>query len=466
MPHKPDARRGANDARSSILIEMVARKFSTRAVAGRRRSRGDTAAPRIVLGLGTGRCGTKSLARLLNAQPGFSVTHEARPILPWQGTQHGLESKIARMWGRKGRAVGDVCFSYLPYIERAFRTFPNLVAVCMQRQREATVQSLMRKTVGRNHWGIHGPDDRRDARWDACFPTYPERDKEAAVRRYWDEYACAAATLEAKYPERFRVVDLDALNDEAQVRELLRFVAPDLARPRIVVGAVPEIRRASRTRAKPRRHARPLQHARTLLRPTDPLVGGSLAPATMRELAAIRRHYCEHVSRDAMAIPLAAIETAARAIRVEDARRVLDLGSGFSSVSLRHLRERGHLPSLETLCSVDDDPKWLAASRAYCRARDLDDSRFFLWTDSCGGRGGYDLVIYDLGNMTVRARELRTALHLVRSGGLVYLDDLHKPAYATAVADAAAELISEVHDVADREIDRFGRFGMLARVRR
>jgi hypothetical protein len=34
---------------------------------------------RIVLGMGTGRCGTGSLAALLNRQPGARVTHEMRP---------------------------------------------------------------------------------------------------------------------------------------------------------------------------------------------------------------------------------------------------------------------------------------------------------------------------------------------------------------------------------------------------
>ncbi len=122
-----------------------------------------------------------------------------------------------------------------------------------------------------------------------------------------------------------------------------------------------------------------------------------------------------------MAIPFAAIEVAARAIRVESARRVLDLGSGFSSVSLRHLKRRGDLPSVQTLVSVGDDPKWLTASRAYCRERGFDDAGFHLWDDPTFRAGEYDLVIYDLGNMQLRGDALPAALRLVRQGGLIYL---------------------------------------------
>ena len=38
---------------------------------------------RIVLGIGTGRCATASLATLLNEQEDSSVSHEVRPLLPW-----------------------------------------------------------------------------------------------------------------------------------------------------------------------------------------------------------------------------------------------------------------------------------------------------------------------------------------------------------------------------------------------
>lgn len=39
---------------------------------------------RIVLGMGSGRCGTLTLAQVLSRQPGVAVSHEDPPLLPWQ----------------------------------------------------------------------------------------------------------------------------------------------------------------------------------------------------------------------------------------------------------------------------------------------------------------------------------------------------------------------------------------------
>ena len=49
---------------------------------------------RLVIGLGTGRCGTVSLSRLLNAQPDAQVRHELRPYLPWAVDEALLARKL------------------------------------------------------------------------------------------------------------------------------------------------------------------------------------------------------------------------------------------------------------------------------------------------------------------------------------------------------------------------------------
>jgi len=40
--------------------------------------------PSIILGIGSGRCGTFSLAHVLNRQPSVEVSHEDPPLLPWR----------------------------------------------------------------------------------------------------------------------------------------------------------------------------------------------------------------------------------------------------------------------------------------------------------------------------------------------------------------------------------------------
>jgi len=45
------------------------------------------AEPPLIIGLGTGRCGTHSLVDVLNAQDGAAVVHEDKPILHWDPAQ-------------------------------------------------------------------------------------------------------------------------------------------------------------------------------------------------------------------------------------------------------------------------------------------------------------------------------------------------------------------------------------------
>jgi hypothetical protein len=42
-----------------------------------------TRGPHIVLGIGTGRCGTLAMSQLFSRQPGVRVMHESPPRLPW-----------------------------------------------------------------------------------------------------------------------------------------------------------------------------------------------------------------------------------------------------------------------------------------------------------------------------------------------------------------------------------------------
>jgi len=65
----------------------------------------------IVLGIGTGRCGTASLARVLNQQPDAQASYEERPLLPWKAVdaKRVLKERFARFrQNGKARLLGDV----------------------------------------------------------------------------------------------------------------------------------------------------------------------------------------------------------------------------------------------------------------------------------------------------------------------------------------------------------------------
>jgi hypothetical protein len=180
-------------------------------------------ATRLVFGLGTGRCGTGSLASLLDAQPGAAVTHEAAPVLPWVVDEGELARRLADLRARGGVIAGDVALSYLPYAERLLDECEETRLVVLRRDRAETVRSYERLAGGRNHFAGHARGDwRADPEWDRCYPDYEGLDLRAALCRYWDEYYERAADLVTRHPDRVLLVDVPAaLSTESGVRRIL-----------------------------------------------------------------------------------------------------------------------------------------------------------------------------------------------------------------------------------------------------
>jgi len=150
------------------------------------------------------------------------------------------------------------------------------------------------------------------------------------------------------------------------------------------------------------------------------------AMATHSErLTPIHEDYCARVGHPVHA---ASVELAALVLVLCERRgvkRVVDLGSGFTSWALRDWAAGRDV----TVHSVDDSPEWLEKTREYLNETDMADDRLHVWEDfaSQDFAGTFDLVIHDLGFMDTRYRVIETAVGLARPGGLVLLDDMHKP---------------------------------------
>lgn len=175
--------------------------------------------PEIYLvGLGTGRCGTHSLAHLLSSQIGVDCVHERPPSLSWRGEiDPGKQFRWARL--SPARIYADIGFYYLPYIEQLMREFPQMRFLCLKRDKRETIASFLRVQPASTNWFSDDPSFCRDG-WHRCFPKYDTASFEAAVSRYWEDYYEKAHSLEC---ERFRIFSTDALNHEKQIREILFF---------------------------------------------------------------------------------------------------------------------------------------------------------------------------------------------------------------------------------------------------
>ena len=113
-------------------------------------------------------------------------------------------------------------------------------------------------------------------------------------------------------------------------------------------------------------------------------------------------------------------------------QRVADFGSGFSTLVLGLYQRRR--PDVE-VCSIDDSPDWLDRTRGFLAEHGLS-SMNLMTLDSFQSAPPrmFDLIFYDLG----LAEDIRTELFeetagRLAPGGVMILDDIHKPAYRQAV---------------------------------
>lgn len=232
----------------------------------------------IIIGLGTGRCGTASLAHLISSQPNALCFHELNAVCtrffdtprplentveefaaildggpPARLTADLSRKSIARDYQRlcgmsQPRALGDVGFYYLSYVRRLAALDRRIRFVCLQRDREATVESWLRQALVsktwreqladrlrslvmnepyrplRNFWMDHdGTRWMPDPVWDKTMPKFQARSPREAADEYWRYYYAQAEALQADLPGVFRIFNISALSVFEEQRELLAF---------------------------------------------------------------------------------------------------------------------------------------------------------------------------------------------------------------------------------------------------
>jgi hypothetical protein len=95
----------------------------------------------LIVGFGTGRCGTASLAAFLNQQPGYAVTHEAAG-LSWVPAFTDTEVCIRQFSSRLGLAAGDVGFYWIHYLDLVLRQFEHAKAINIRRDLDDVIESF------------------------------------------------------------------------------------------------------------------------------------------------------------------------------------------------------------------------------------------------------------------------------------------------------------------------------------
>lgn len=167
----------------------------------------------VFIGCGTGRCGTTSLAKLINGCEDTLCKHELRPLLPWVFNEKLFQDRVKWFLTSTAGITGDVAYYYLPYLEKLIDVFPHLKILCLERSREAVIDSFMWKTQWQNRWYNHdGTKWAKNPVWDKTFPKYNILDKAEAIGVYWDEYREEIRRIAGRFPENVETLSIEDLN--------------------------------------------------------------------------------------------------------------------------------------------------------------------------------------------------------------------------------------------------------------
>lgn len=172
------------------------------------------------------------------------------------------------------------------------------------------------------------------------------------------------------------------------------------------------------------------------------------------------QYYVKHISREDMAISRELAQFLNFYCMRKNPKRILDLGSGFSSFVLRRYASRN---SDVQIVSVDDDAQWLQKTKSFLQSRHLPDEQCIQWCELLESKdiGKFDFVFYDLGDLKQRTACFQNALSFLSNDGDMLLDDFHKLDYQRTVLRWCSKASLHLYSVKKLTLDNFNRWSVL-----
>ena len=185
---------------------------------------------KLIIGIGTGRCGTYSLSALLASQPNIMAHHEFLRLLWKVSIPHFtvMMSKLFYDYIPRPYRIADVGLYFIQYIDLIRMLCPQTKFVCMQRDAEEVYNSFVVRDTDTSHW-TNENSKHWDSKWKGnyvfreCYPHY-DLPREEAIRKYIKDYHERSKQLQDKYPNSFRIFDVNDLNTKEGVISILDFI--------------------------------------------------------------------------------------------------------------------------------------------------------------------------------------------------------------------------------------------------
>lgn len=186
----------------------------------------------FIWGLGSGRCGTGTLAKFLDKQKGISSFHEGQ-FCPWEKDLVAFYQSVITLVNKTTEAnIATVAFYWRNYLSEIFRDFNNPKLIVLKRQKEKVVESFASMYADRNYWSVE-----KGKNWNGNSPRedplkhlFPKHDlpKKEAIAKYWEDYYNDGEIdyWMKKFPGNIIIIKSEDLweGEDAQ-KEILKFLA-------------------------------------------------------------------------------------------------------------------------------------------------------------------------------------------------------------------------------------------------
>ena len=173
---------------------------------------------KYIIGIGTGRCGSKTLTQLLNDCSNCNFRHEwvirekktfrriyanrGKKLLTWNFNLEKAQERLKELKELKGKIVGDIGYFYLNYIDYFMNNLSNLKIIHLERDKKAHLKSQMKVGLGLRIEHKH-----------KALPVFPyAKTIEDSINKYWELYKREVAILKCKYPGKILTIKTENLS--------------------------------------------------------------------------------------------------------------------------------------------------------------------------------------------------------------------------------------------------------------
>lgn len=187
-------------------------------------------------------------------------------------------------------------------------------------------------------------------------------------------------------------------------------------------------------------------------------------PEAFKKIIPEYEYYVSNLSSPEMAISLELANFLLAICFQNKPRKIVDLGSGFSSFIFRIYQKQIQEDQIE-IFSVDDNENWINVTKNYLIKNQLSDTNVLNLETfiKLAILETFDLVLLDLNFVEIRKNYISYSIDLLNNQGVLIIDDVHKIEFLREVKKISNKKNKGLVNIKSVVLDKYGRFPIILR---